>query len=455
MQTTSEPTISANLLEEQRFSVFDSGINANRFWNIKLYSDDTVVVCFGRQGYPGKYTVHEPSKGGRSKFEALIKSKTRATSDRPAYTRNIVLDTVKSGSTPAVPIQRQRLATIVQQQIQTGCKVTAELINYCMEVNIHDIVSFSNGAISYDTSSQKFRTTQGVIDISQVEEARRYLADLRGYVVAKEWGNQDCIDAMNRYLSLVPQNFGMKRTEPRDFLPNMEAVKRQNELLDGLEASFNEVVASAGKTSQTAAPAPMKIFNVSITRLDDPKLRKEIEEFYKKTQKQQHQTCGWKIKEIYKVDMPTIREAFEKVSPKVGNVQKLWHGTKACNLLSILKRGLIIPPYDTSLCAGRLFGNGVYGTDISSKASQYAAGVAPGQSRAYHDRYFMFVATFALGKQWIAVNTDDEDYPMSGYDSTFVKGGHTRYGSFQMMNNEMIVYRTNQVDLMTLVELEP
>ena len=55
----------------------------------------------------------------------------------------------------------------------------------------------------------------------------------------------------------------------------------------------------------------------------------------------------------------------------VGNVQELWHGTRAGNLLSILRAGFTIPPANAPHVTGRMFGNGVYFSDQSTKSLNY------------------------------------------------------------------------------------
>ncbi|WP_430326539.1 hypothetical protein, partial [Salmonella enterica] len=59
---------------------------------------------------------------------------------------------------------------------------------------------------------------------------------------------------------------------------------------------------------------------------------------------------------------------------KVGNIKELWHGTRVGNVLSIMKGGFVIPPSNASHVTGRMFGNGVYFSDQSTKSLNYAYG---------------------------------------------------------------------------------
>src|SRR5262249_3241950 len=149
------------------------------------------------------------------------------------------------------------------------------------------------------------------------------------------------------------------------------------------------------------------------------------------------------VKKVYAVEIATMRRAWEKAGKPVGNVAELWHGTKASNLLSILKGGLIIPPSNASYCTGRMFGNGIYFSDQSTKSLNYAYGYWKGQAE---NHCFMFLADVAMGKHYVP-KTYSANLPKSGYDSTFAKAGVSG-----VVNNEMIVYKTYQVNLAFLVE---
>ncbi|MGG2383099.1 hypothetical protein, partial [Salmonella enterica] len=77
---------------------------------------------------------------------------------------------------------------------------------------------------------------------------------------------------------------------------------------------------------------------------------------------------------------------------KVGNIKELWHGTRVGNVLSIMKGGFVIPPSNASHVTGRMFGNGVYFSDQSTKSLNYAYGCAPGQKGGIEKSTFMFLS---------------------------------------------------------------
>ena len=159
-----------------------------------------------------------------------------------------------------------------------------------------------------------------------------------------------------------------------------------------------------------------------------------------------HSSSSMGVSGVYEVKIGHMAEAFEKCP--IQNIMELWHGTGIGNLLSILKSGLIIPKHASH---GRLYGNGVYFSDQSTKALNYAAGYWSGNRT---NNCFMFLADVRMGSPYIPSGygsrySGREQFPMSGYDSTFAKGGNSG-----VLNNEMIVYQLNQINLKYLVEFE-
>jgi len=142
-----------------------------------------------------------------------------------------------------------------------------------------------------------------------------------------------------------------------------------------------------------------------------------------------------------------MQQTFAAKAAKIGNVKQHWHGTKASNLLSILKQGLIIPPADSVHCTGRMFGNGIYGSEQSTKALNYATNYwnASGDS---NQRAFMLVCDFAMGREFRPQGWG-RHFPVKGYDSTYVDPG-----AANVINQESIVYNTDQVNIKYLCEFE-
>ncbi|CAI2353658.1 unnamed protein product [Caenorhabditis sp. 36 PRJEB53466] len=96
-----------------------------------------------------------------------------------------------------------------------------------------------------------------------------------------------------------------------------------------------------------------------------------------------------KVKKILEI---RPKESTEKFEPFINddNQKFLWHGTKATNLISILRNGFLVDP--PAACRnGSLFGSGIYLADSFEKSNHYCAPSAD-------DVKYMLVCQTALGK---------------------------------------------------------
>jgi poly [ADP-ribose] polymerase len=106
---------------------------------------------------------------------------------------------------------------------------------------------------------------------------------------------------------------------------------------------------------------------------------------------------------------------------------------------------MIVMPTGSANVCGRMFGNGTYLSDISTKALNYGYGYWGNGKR--EKNCFMFMVDTAMGKYYVPRHSDCNLRPPPGYDSVWAKPGESG-----IQNNEMIVYRTSQFNLKFLVE---
>jgi poly [ADP-ribose] polymerase len=92
-----------------------------------------------------------------------------------------------------------------------------------------------------------------------------------------------------------------------------------------------------------------------------------------------------------------------------------------------------------------MFGNGIYGSEQSTKALNYATNYW-NQAGDNGERVFMLLCDFAMGKEY-HVKGSRPTFPVPGYDSTYVAPG-----AANTINQESIVYSTDQVNIKYLCE---
>jgi poly [ADP-ribose] polymerase len=424
------------VLREARYIKASVQHNNNKFWYIRERDDATCVVHFGRVGGGGAQKTH--AFGSQERAAHYFDGKCRE-KEGPlkGYRR---LDVVEAPAGADV-VRKETLAKVASEQIRADCPQTRELVRHLTDVNAHNILLATT--LEFDAGQGTFRTPCGIVTAQSIQTARGLLTRIGRYVARKDFHNPAYARTLDDYLMLIPQKVGRK-LDPAALYPDRAAVQQQNAILDALEASVQSVL-----TRPAAGDAPAetpRLFDVRLHLVGRGKEVRRICEKYHRTLQSVHACAHLDVHKVYAVEIAPMQRAWEEAGAKVGNVMELWHGTRASNLLSILKGGLIIPPANAPYCTGRMFGNGIYFSDQSTKSLNYAHGYWAGRAE---DQCFMFLADVAMGRHYVPQGPA-ERLPRPGYDSTFAQARVSG-----VLNNEMIVYQTYQVNLRFLVEFGP
>lgn len=416
--------------------------NNNKFWEIELHDNGDVVTKWGRVAEEGKAQSKIFSFAGRSAFDKKIHEKKNKSNPDERYTEIRTID----GATPngQKVVQSQNLVEIAKREINSNSPETLKLIERLVAANIHNITSQTT--MTFNKVTGLFETPLGIVTADAIAEARDYLRQIGDIVAQQSWTNPNFTSHINGYMRLIPSDFGRQRVQPRDLFPDLSYVQKQNDILDSLDGSL-QMVMSTPVTG--AAPKQTKMFETTLHLVDDGNIYDRFKKVYQSTRQSIHSSSNLNVHKIYKVEIDKMSTAYENYGAKVGNTMELWHGTRIGNLLSILKGGYVIPPSNSSHCTGRLLGNGQYFSDQSTKSLNYATGSAPGQRGGYEQFAFMFWNTVAMGKMYEPKSLN-ERLPVPGYDSVFARGG----GYTTLRNNEMVVYRTDQINPTYLIEFK-
>lgn len=172
-----------------------------------------------------------------------------------------------------------------------------------------------------------------------------------------------------------------------------------------------------------------------------------------------HKASSLKLKRVYELVDPVGAKAYASIAAEIGNEQELWHGTKAVNLLSILRKGLYVPPKSGSTVqiAGRMFGDGVYLSNQSTKSLNYAAGYWGGTRET---NCFMLLNDVAMGSEYRPER--------NGFDPAIPREARTnkdrfgkpfnsinvKAGTGGVRNHEAIVWNTDAIRVRYLCEFD-
>lgn len=406
--------------------------NNNKFYEMKLEDDDGVVIRYGRVGASG---VTEHKGYGEATFEKVKNSKTKK-----GY-REVDVVVSEGGSAPASS-KGGNLAEIAKRDIANGNTSLHALLDRLAQINRFQLLAASGGQI--DIVDGEVKTALGVlIPLTSIDRAKLLLSDLGGYVNTGDLGTS-YVNALQDYLTLVPQKLSHKRGWDKTFFSEFTTFQNQHDLLEQLENSVKNSTPIV--CDELAEEKIERLFGYSLETVDDPAQFKRINDFYTKGINRVHVASNRKLHKIYKMVNAEKQSVFEETAKRLGNVQMLWHGSRAHNILSILKNGLIIPPTVGGgyTIAGRMFGDYVYFSDQSTKSLNYSAGYW-GSGGYDNGNIFMFNASVACGRQYIP-NGPINNIP-SGYDSIYAVGGKSG-----VQNNEMVIPQLNQFMLDYLCE---
>ncbi len=404
----------------ERLIYTDLIANNNKYWDIELSGTD-VTTRWGRVGATSGQTKHfafHDEDAAQKFFNKKMKEK-----EKKGYTKQRTV--ASSGGTTHVQV-----AAKVQIE-HAGDKETSQLIDFLVKRNIHQI----EGMTSVRLEAGRLTTPLGPVTAEGLDEAEQIIGQMAA--VSKP---ADLAALANTYLRIVPRNIGYRRVDPVALFGTTSLLRKEQATIDSLRAVVDNLNDQATQaTKDTPAVFQTKLELVP----DSDKEFKRINALFLKSQNRHHQSAGLKLRRAWKMSIAAQEAAFES---HLDPIWELWHGTRDVNLLSILKNGFIVPKRNQGIqITGRMFGDGVYFSDQSTKALNYQGGTTWGGQAS--QRPFMLLSDVAMGKSFMAQRGFSGGCPR-GYDSTFAKANGA------VRNNEMVIYNLNQIRCRFLCEFE-
>jgi poly [ADP-ribose] polymerase len=434
------PSTPGVITRQYRMNYFDPAENSNKVWIGIAYSDGGFETRFGRV----RDEANLASK--KKKFANQFAAEHELERKRREKLRKGYKDTVTVDNDTAVLVDSRNklnLSAVATEEIEgSSDKVTSELIKYLAAVNIHHITTSTN--IKYNAKTGVFSTPLGVLTPDAISAARDLLNELRRLDGLKRKQHKKRSGIVREYFQLVPKDFGMKIPPAETLIASEEQFDEEAAILDALQSAID---------SDEAVKERQKMFECRVVKVphytdEGRETYRKVRDLYFKTRNVKHHpvAAGLQMTRLYEVEIGEMKRRFDVTAARLGNVRNdLWHGTRASNLLSILKHGLVIPPANAVHCTGRLFGNGIYTSLQSTKALNYATDFW-NRSGSQNQRTFMFLCDVALGKVH-KPKVYNTGFPVRGTDTTWVEPGHGG-----VLNHECVVYDTSQVNLRYLAE---
>ncbi len=398
--------------------------NNNKFYVLEVHEADggfRLFTSYGRVGARGiqeaRYTPCRDE--ALAAFARLLKEKT---SPRKGYVpvevarATVGSDALRAAASDAAGPPRQAAPSALPPAIADF---------------VEDIFAQSKSELA-----RRIETPLGSLSQAQIERGAEALRAIR-FALAR--GHQHLLAPLtSQYYTLVPHRLG-RWADVNDVVINTaEKADGEEELLQlmrdvfhvqgDLEADVDRKYRALGAALEVVSP--------------DSRDYRQAEKHIRRTQSHHH---GFRVgvKQLFRVCLPQERERFERVGQAVGNIRRLFHGTRSSNMVGILSRGLLIAPQSAPV-SGYMFGKGIYFADQSSKSALYSLrDGARGTQRAY-----LFLADVALGRVHQERTPKYREAAPDGCDS--VQGCKGAY----LVHNEFIIYRATQCTLRFIAEIE-
>lgn len=429
-----------SIIKESMLILVSAAANSNKFYHVTLAEDGTVTKRYGRVGVAGVTNI---DRSGLRGYQAIINQKIRK-----GYKETAVVSDY-SPTQNFGDISSMAKAGLLGKEKANS--VLENLVDTLVRLNNHDIFEASGGLIKVNNDGI-ITTPLGLIDKTSIADAQRIL----GRLETTASGQPQFITLLEEYLRLIPQKVGARRGWHESFFDKDNTYLKQRELLKQLGESLalreSRVQSSQKDKSDVDLTAEYeKLFQLKINVLEDKKEFARIKRLYEDQKSRYHASSKLSLKRVFILEDSQGQESYESVKAKLGNERNLWHGTRAGNVLSILRKKLICPPISgtTIQIQGRLFGSGVY-LGPASKALNYSYG-GVWDNGPRDNTCFMFLTNTVLGTEYHPQgrngHSDDRTQRSGRYDSI-----HARAKDTGLMNDEYIVWKTEQISMRYLCE---
>ena len=285
----------------------------------------------------------------------------------------------------------------------------------------------------------------------QIQLGRKLLKEAQDLYLQLKNQGRNIVDAalinlVQKYYRAVPTQLP-HRIDVNDLTRRfVQEFDEQEQRLDQLEAAIATIVA----TNANPLQSNMAKLGANVSLVDpSSKAYSELSTYALSTHVHSH-FAKIRIKDIYEIEIPVERQAYNANTRGKHHNELLFHGTATQNVRHILRTGLICPAVASS---GRMFGNGVYFANKSSKSTQYCS------RRGYNSPHMLFIAQVDLGNMYVAPHADSSYRSApAGYDSVWgkanVTGGSWSSSSGKLQYDEFIVYHTNQQTIRYLITFD-
>ncbi|XP_068198614.1 poly [ADP-ribose] polymerase 1 isoform X2 [Antennarius striatus] len=331
---------------------------------------------------------------------------------------------------------------------------------------IFDVESMKKAMVEFEIDLQKMPL--GKLSKRQIQSAYALLTEVQ-QAVSDSLPEPQILDLSNRFYTLIPHDFGMKKPPLLNSLDYIQAkVQMLDNLLD-IEVAYSLLRGGAQDDDKDPIDINYEKLKTKIEVVD--KTTKEadiIVQYVKNTHAATHNSYTLEVQEIFKIVREGERQRYRPFE-ELHNRQLLWHGSRTTNYAGILSQGLRIAPPEAPV-TGYMFGKGVYFADMVSKSANYchtsqsdpvgllllgevALGNMHELKKASH------ITKLPKGKHSVkglgrTAPDPSATVTLDGVQVPLGKGCHTNIDDTSLLYNEYIVYDVAQINLKYLLKIK-
>ncbi|CAF0799278.1 unnamed protein product [Adineta ricciae] len=335
---------------------------------------------------------------------------------------------------------------------------------------IFNVETMEKALLSFEIDLTKMPL--GKLSKNQLELAYKVLTELQTLINDTVKNKNLIIDASNRFYTLIPHDFGLRKPI---ILDRLDLIQSKTEMIDNL-LEIEIAYSMLKRSKDDGEEHPIDVHYKKLKTLIEPIEKttdefQRIEQYMQNTHASTHNQYKLKLKELFKIVREGENDRFEKWS-QLPNHQLLWHGSRTTNFVGILSQGLRIAPPEAPM-TGYMFGKGVYFADMASKSANYCFAnretseglmllceVALGKMHeCYHATTFS-ASTLPKGTQSTKGCGQTIPDPKENYftdDGVLIPMGHgvnANIAHSSLLYNEYIVYDTDQIKIKYLLRLD-
>uniref|UniRef100_UPI00358E437B poly [ADP-ribose] polymerase 1 n=1 Tax=Myxine glutinosa TaxID=7769 RepID=UPI00358E437B len=329
---------------------------------------------------------------------------------------------------------------------------------------IFDVDNMKKAMVEFEIDLQKMPL--GKLSRRQIQSAYSLLGNVQK-LLSQSSSESQILDMSNRFFTLIPHDFGMKKPP---MLDNLEYIQSKVEMLDNLleiEVAYSLLSCSQdGDKNQLDVNYERLKAKIEVLDMETDEAR-VILDYVHNTHAPTHDSFTIEVQQIFKVCRDGERQKFRPFED-VPNHMMLWHGSRITNFAGILSQGLRIAPPEAPV-TGYMFGKGVYFADMVSKSANYChanhanptglimlAEVALGNM--YELKEAKNVTKLPKGKHSVkglgkTVPDPSSTVKMDGMDVPKGKPVDCSINNCHLLYNEYIVYDVAQVNVKYLLKL--